>query len=267
MTFGSMFTLFAMSEKKVQKNVARKYGIAGPVLYSWLQTLNYVLNICAHHARLWNRELAIRPTVPDVKNGPEWHRPQSIDTNRMFVVLTILRFLLHRVAPQRRAEVGLLLEQRGMDLGRRLIHEAIAVQHVEDRLSFTGCQGPRRGRPRRPRTWRAGGPLPPIERRARDADAGTQRRRLARGRYGRDCRHQSGSSLSSGFRGDRVVVSTGRPIRCPRSDDQEGEGARTATVEEGVWLPSASARGECVLPVQVDRRRLSSGTQFIGATA
>ena len=38
---------------------------------------------------------------------------------------------------------------------------------------------------------------------------------------------------------DRVVVSTGRPIRCPRSDDQEGEGARTATVEEGVWLPSA----------------------------
>ena len=54
----------------------------------------------AHHARLWNRELAIRPTVPDVKNGPEWHRPQSIDTNRMFVVLTILRFLLHRVATQ-----------------------------------------------------------------------------------------------------------------------------------------------------------------------
>ena len=66
---------------------------------------------------------------------------------------------------------------------------------------------------------------------------------------------------------DRVVVSTGRPIRCPRSDDQEGEGARTATVEEGVWFPSARARGACVLPVHVDRRRLSSGTQFIGATA
>ena len=66
---------------------------------------------------------------------------------------------------------------------------------------------------------------------------------------------------------DRVVVSTGRPIRCPRSDDQEGEGARTATVDEGIWVPSARARGECVLPVHVDRRRLSSGTQFIGATA
>ena len=100
MTFGSMFTLFAMSEKKVRKNAARKYGVAGPVLYSWLKTLNYVRNVGAHHARLWNREFVIRPTVPDVKNGPEWHRPQSIDTNRMFIVLTILRFLLHRVAPQ-----------------------------------------------------------------------------------------------------------------------------------------------------------------------
>ena len=81
---------------------------------------------------------------------------------------------------------------------------------------------------------------------------------------------------AAGARGARVVVPPtktaslsrrGRPIRCPRSDDQEGEGARTATVEEGVWLPSARVRGECVLPVQVDRRRLSSGTQFIGATA
>ena len=81
---------------------------------------------------------------------------------------------------------------------------------------------------------------------------------------------------AAGARGARVVVpptktaslvSTGRPIRCPRSDDQEGEGARTATVDEGVWVPSARARGACVLPVHVDRRRLSSGTQFIGATA
>ena len=80
--------------------------------------------------------------------------------------------------------------------------------------------------------------------------------------------HVEVARFDAGYvRVDRVVVSTGRPIRCPRSDDQEGEGARTATVEEGVWLPSASARGECVLPVQVDRRRLSSGTQFIGATA
>ena len=66
---------------------------------------------------------------------------------------------------------------------------------------------------------------------------------------------------AAGARGARVVVPPTKTASLSR------RGARTATVEEGVWFPSARARGECVLPVQVDRRRLSSGTQFIGATA
>ena len=100
MTFGAMFTLFKMSEKKIQGAVARRYGIAGPVLFSWLLTLNYIRNICAHHARLWNRELAIKPVIPYQKNGPDWHSPIKIANNRAFVVLTLLHHLLGEVAPQ-----------------------------------------------------------------------------------------------------------------------------------------------------------------------
>lgn len=100
MTFGQMFTLFKMCERRIQGAVARRYGVAGPVLLSWLQTLNYVRNICAHHARLWNRELAIKPVIPDLKNAPAWHNPTPIANNRTFVVLTLLRCLLVQVAPQ-----------------------------------------------------------------------------------------------------------------------------------------------------------------------
>lgn len=57
-------------------------------------------NLCAHHARLWNRELAIRPFVPDAKNTPEWHQPATPDNRRMFAVLTLLRWLLQKIAPQ-----------------------------------------------------------------------------------------------------------------------------------------------------------------------
>ena len=81
---------------------------------------------------------------------------------------------------------------------------------------------------------------------------------------------------AAGARGARVVVPPTKTASLSRRGARsgardrtikEGEGARTATVEEGVWVPSARARGACVLPVHVDRRRLSSGTQFIGATA
>ena len=100
MTFGSMFTLFKMSNRRIQGAVAKRYGLPNQVLNSWLLTLNYVRNMCAHHARLWNRELAIRPMVPNVKNGSHWHAPQPIATNRVFVVLTLLHVMLREVAPQ-----------------------------------------------------------------------------------------------------------------------------------------------------------------------
>ena len=61
MTFGMMFTLFRMSGKHVQVSIGSSYKLSGPRSVSWLLTLNYVRNLCAHHSRLWNRELEIKP--------------------------------------------------------------------------------------------------------------------------------------------------------------------------------------------------------------
>jgi abortive infection bacteriophage resistance protein len=102
MTFGAMFTLFKMSERRTRNVVAQSIGLHGPVLFSWLQTLNYIRNICAHHARLWNRELAIKPVLPDQKNDARWYGPRAISTKRVFAVLTLLNQLVHEVAPESR---------------------------------------------------------------------------------------------------------------------------------------------------------------------
>src|SRR6266852_9341197 len=87
-----------------------------------------------------------------------------------------------------------------MDFGGRLIDEPLAVQRVEDGLSFGRPQGARRRpgighRDRRPR----GLPMS-IERGPRDPDALTERRRLAVGRDGVNGDHQSLSSVSRGLR-------------------------------------------------------------------
>ena len=100
MTFGSMFTLFNMSERRVWNAVATRFEVHGTVLRSWLQTLNYIRNICAHHSRLWNRALAIRPVIPDAKRDARWHGPRAVSNKRLFSVLTLLRQLLSTVAPE-----------------------------------------------------------------------------------------------------------------------------------------------------------------------
>lgn len=101
MTFGCMLTLFRHVDKGIKRAIASDYGVADVVLESWLLSLNYVRNICAHHARLWNRGLGNKqPTIPRQRKHPEWHTPVHITGDRMFGLLSVLHYLLRQVAPQ-----------------------------------------------------------------------------------------------------------------------------------------------------------------------
>lgn len=66
---------------------------------SWLHTLVYVRNICAHHARLWNRTLGVRPLMPRHPRNTFITLPAT-GTQRVYFVLTIIRYWLNVIDPQ-----------------------------------------------------------------------------------------------------------------------------------------------------------------------
>ena len=102
MSFGNVFTLYCMLEKHIQNKISAHFKIPPIVLKSWLQTMNYIRNLCAHHSRLWNRVLAIKPFIPRGSKHPEWHNPVRVELHqdRIFSVLTILRYILSITAPK-----------------------------------------------------------------------------------------------------------------------------------------------------------------------
>ena len=100
MAFGSVLTFFNGAQRKEKRPVANVFGMPDTVFGSWLLTLHAIRNICAHHARLWNRELGVKPMVPLLADYPDWHQPVVVHNNRVFVVLTICRWCLARIAPQ-----------------------------------------------------------------------------------------------------------------------------------------------------------------------
>ncbi|GGD70875.1 Abi family protein [Lacimicrobium alkaliphilum] len=77
-----------------KKAVAQHFNIHHKKLSDWLHTLTYVRNICAHHSRLWNRSLAIRP---DKTGDTRWLAPITPRNDRIFYVLLMLRHLLRAV--------------------------------------------------------------------------------------------------------------------------------------------------------------------------
>lgn len=100
MTFGTMLALFTGLRTRTKKDVARHYGLNAPVLGSWLRMLNQVRNICAHHARLWNRVYGVKAVMPEAAAHPVWHAPVPVGNDQTFAVLTLLRYLLKQVAPR-----------------------------------------------------------------------------------------------------------------------------------------------------------------------
>lgn len=103
MTFGGSLTLFRHVPTEIKQDIAKGLGIADKVIESWLITLNFVRNICAHHGRLWNRGMGNKaPAIPRPHKHPHWHTPVAVGSDRIFGVATILYYLMTRVAPQSR---------------------------------------------------------------------------------------------------------------------------------------------------------------------
>lgn len=84
----------------IEQQVASVFGVPDTVMESWLLALNTVRNICAHHSRLWNRELGNEPMIPLARDYPEWHTPVQVRNERLFGILTICKHCLNHIAPQ-----------------------------------------------------------------------------------------------------------------------------------------------------------------------
>lgn len=83
-----------------RKAIADYFRIHENLLSSWLESLAYVRNVCAHHSRLWNRKHPKSPMIPS-KPVDTWLSviPERDKQNRVYVILAIVRYLLGTVNP------------------------------------------------------------------------------------------------------------------------------------------------------------------------
>jgi len=100
--FGTLSTLFGGMHEVDQDAISAKYGVRnGRVFASWLRSLNYLRNVCAHHSRLWNRNIVDQPKLPPAGDIP-WvnsfaNNPHALA--RCFLLIRLLRHLLGVINP------------------------------------------------------------------------------------------------------------------------------------------------------------------------
>jgi len=100
--FGTLSKLFAGMKPEDKNAIARKYGVSnGRIFESWLRSLNYLRNVCAHHSRLWNANIVDRPKPPspsDANNGGPFLSDLR-QNQRVFCLLCISKHLLNIINP------------------------------------------------------------------------------------------------------------------------------------------------------------------------
>ena len=97
-SFGSLSMLYKLLKPNLTKRkIANFYGVSDSVFESWLHSIVYVRNICAHHSRLWNKTLRIQPLFPRKVSNTFISTP--VRNDRLYYVLCIIQYLLLTVNP------------------------------------------------------------------------------------------------------------------------------------------------------------------------
>lgn len=100
--FGTLSTLFGGMREAEQDAIAARYGIQnGRVFASWLRSLNYLRNVCAHHSRLRNRNIVDQPKLP-AATVVSWVAPFEDSAHaraRCYLLICVLRHLLGVINP------------------------------------------------------------------------------------------------------------------------------------------------------------------------
>jgi abortive infection bacteriophage resistance protein len=77
-----------------QKVIAGAFGVSNEVLASWLHSLTYLRNLCAHHSRLWRRVFTIKPKKAAA------YEIQLHDNSMLYAQVVVLFALLRKVSPK-----------------------------------------------------------------------------------------------------------------------------------------------------------------------
>ena len=91
MSLGSLSHAYKGLKNEDKKPISSYFNTHHKRLTDWLHSLTYIRNVCAHHSRIWNRELSIRPDIVKDRN---WQAPITPRNDRIFYILLVLKYLL-----------------------------------------------------------------------------------------------------------------------------------------------------------------------------
>lgn len=72
LTLGNISTIYENLQDQLKTKISEQASLHPTIYTSWLRSFTVIRNICAHNGRLWNRELAVFPSI--FNKNQEWDK-------------------------------------------------------------------------------------------------------------------------------------------------------------------------------------------------
>lgn len=99
-SFGSLSVLFsALNPGRAKRDIANYFGLNEKTFQSWLHSIVYLRNVCAHHSRLWNRDIRVKPQIPD-NPKKQWLKNREVENDKVYFLLSMILYLIQTINPK-----------------------------------------------------------------------------------------------------------------------------------------------------------------------
>lgn len=95
LSFGTLSLIFKnLRHMKDKNHISRTLGYHATLIESWIESLVFTRNTCAHHSRLWNRWFLFRPQLPRNSNNLNANSDHTI-----YEQIIVIALLLKNICP------------------------------------------------------------------------------------------------------------------------------------------------------------------------
>ncbi|OFY39318.1 MAG: Abi-like protein [Bacteroidetes bacterium GWF2_40_14] len=98
----------ALRNPKDLSDLANFYSLPKDIFTSWLHTINYIRNICAHHSRLWNITLQVQPAKLNFSKTRKWISSSvTAQSSKMYYTICTILYFLQTINPNTKFKLHL----------------------------------------------------------------------------------------------------------------------------------------------------------------
>lgn len=91
LSFGKVSFIFKKLELQSRKEIAKLFGLDEKIMSSWLHSISYFRNLCAHHCRIWDRTFTIKPKQAKA------YKEYLTQNNKLYAQLAIIQILMQKI--------------------------------------------------------------------------------------------------------------------------------------------------------------------------